>query len=273
MAQSYDVLCHEVVITAGSNDVIACTGSVIGAGTATITPGAYYLHGDGTVSGDLCKAIKDALDTEYTPTTFTVAYAGKTTTAGVTGTVTITPSSGTIQLLDASAQSSFDLQLIGHANGANTATSTPLVSTLSPSATWVADQPRVLIDQAHFDRPGIHQHRTPAGQRHTFASSSPAEARQIAWEHVYKDRVLVEHSSADVYRTFANFWETIGDGRTVRLYADVEASAGTLATLAAADLVGTYVIDAGDAVAWNPSRTVPAAGLFGWQILLWEYVA
>jgi len=61
MAVTLPKICSAVVIDSSNSDIYASDSVTTGFYTATITPGTYYVTGDGS-SSDLMQAIQDALD-------------------------------------------------------------------------------------------------------------------------------------------------------------------------------------------------------------------
>jgi hypothetical protein len=271
MTVSYYVLCAPHTLTASNNDIVV---SEDGGADTTISLGVgdFYCYGDGSETNDLCKAIADALNNEGTfSNTYTATYAADIDGSGRTGAVTITTNGTSLNIKGAHANSTFDWYTVGHAN----ATSGPFTSysgVLSPSITWLSDQPPELVDGDRVEGRAV-QHRAPSGgSRHTFVVEDPVEHRRLRYNFTHKERAWSRDSNGGItvpYSAFQYHWEThYRKGKTLRLYSEDISSGTTLDTLSSADLIGTFVMsDPLDA--WRPTRDTPVP-TWAWELELAE---
>jgi hypothetical protein len=137
---SYPVILRAIVIDGTNNAINFREGA--NTAVAAITPGTYFLRGDGTAD-DLLAAIKAGLETNVgartSVNTYTVAITWSADPAAPTATVTITRASGadTFQLLFATS-TTFDAGVIGFPQTDTALNASPKASTLSPSAAWAS---------------------------------------------------------------------------------------------------------------------------------------
>lgn len=272
MTVQYYVLCAPVTLTASNNDIVV---SEDGGADTTISLGTgdFYLYGDGSESGDLCKAIADALNNEGTfSNTYTCSYAASVDTGARTGAVTITTNGTSLNIKGADGNNTFDWQLVGHANS----TSGPFTSysgVTTPTITWAADGPPELIDGDRVEGKAI-QHRSPAGNRHTFVVDDPVEYRRLRFNFTHKNRTWKrddDQSGASLgFNTFQYHWEEhYRKGKALRLYSENISSGTTVDTLSSADLIDTFVMS-GPLDAWRPVRDT-AVPTWAWEMELAEH--
>jgi hypothetical protein len=278
MAAEWQVFAAEIIVPTGGWDLVV-TEDYLGTPTqwtATLPAGSYFLYGLGGETGDLCKALVDALDAESLAsgdgTSFSVDYRAKTTPDGVTGLVTVNCDGSDVRFDGTDAGFTFPLELIGLPSGADALSVTnEITSTLSPSHTWCSDQPAVRADPLGAPRQ-IAQHETPGGQRFTFRGGIRKERRRYEFRSVNDDRTWAKYSASDTARAFESFKDEIDDGRRVRVYREAESSAGTLEPLSAADLEDTIIPDA---ITDFTAQRENAGGLarFRWSFDAQVYVA
>ena len=165
----------------------------------------------------------------------------------------------------------FDLNLIGHANATlGPALSGDIVSTLSPSASWLSDQPPVFADPMSFGGTVV-QHKGPQGHRHTFIVGDVIEERTLGFGLNASERSLVSYSSSDPNRTFQNFYSRLRAGTEFRLYKEDSPLGTSVDTLSSADLIGTYKMTS-PLDKWSVERDSPVP-TFEWEIEIAEHVA
>lgn len=247
---------------------------------AALTHGTFALYADGSEtgnidtspdSGDFAANVEAALIAAGAKT-YSVAYRGSVDDSGVTGTVTITANSGTVQIM---ATSTLPLTILGFPQ-ANTSASLVLTSSRSPSHTWVADQPPQRVDRG-IRRAVRHQHVSANNSRSTFTASDDDKLRELAWDHVAGRRALEDKAAAfsDEAASFERFWaDVLASGTRFRVYS-VGLSSGTTLELINYDdnYLGTYVLDGESIGEFAPARTRMGLDIFGWSVLAAEYVA
>lgn len=273
MTVQYYVLCAPVTLTASNNDIVVSEDGGTDTTISLGVTGDYYVYGDGTEGGDLCKTIADALNNEGTfSNTYTCSYAADVDGTARNGAVTITTDGTSLNIKGADGFNTFDWTVLGHANS----TSGPFTSysgVTTPSATWAADGPPELVDGDRVEGKAI-QHRSPAGNRHTFVVDDPVEYRRMRFNFTHKLRVWKRDDTLNGaslgYNTFQYFWETHGrTGKALRLYSENVSSGTTVDTLSSADLIDTYVMSA-PLDAWRPTRD-SAVPTWAWEIELAEH--
>lgn len=268
---NYYVLCAPTTLDSTNNDIVVSEDAG-GDTTISLGTGDFYTYGDGSETNDLCKAIADALNNEGTfSNTYTCTYAADIDGTGRTGAVTITTNGTSLNIKGADGNSTFDWYLVGHAN----ATSGPFTTysgVVSPSITWLSDQPPELIDGDRVEGKAV-QHRTPGGQRHTFVVDDPVEFRRLRFNFTHKERAWSRDANSGAslpYEAFQYQWEThYRAGKAIRLYSQSIASGTTIDTLSSTELIDTFVLSS-PLDAWRPTRDT-AIPTWGWEIELAEH--
>lgn len=247
MAATWPVLASRVRITSTNKVLRIQEDSAAHEFDVTLTEGDCYLYGAGTESGDLCKALKDALDTASTASgagnTYTVTYTALNAEGGRTGEVTIATDGTNVNLLGGHANTTLDLEFFGFFN----VTSGPFASFNgynSPKSTWSSNQPlmETLPDAPEADDGATHF--TPSGVDYAWLNSDVTGRRTVELDLIVEDRVRNNFPSAafgDYWRALYSYWR-YARGKPLRLYHEDEASSGVLDTLSSADLLGTYTI-------------------------------
>jgi len=237
--------------------------------TAVLTEGTFYLTGTGGAE-DLAKNVEDALIAGSPGgVVYTVDYTGLTAAGGETG-QTEWNSTSPLALLWTDPLTTIDPAIFGFPE-ADTVDALSVTSPLSPSATWVPNQPVRIMDPAAAERTTF-QHATPNNSRYTFVASDKWNFRTLGFENIAEDRTWEQYAPTDPARTFEAFWEIVGDGRPVGLYRTTEASQGVLLTLTVPDLVDVYKLTADALTAFDPIRGDDSIALFDWRLPLVEAV-
>lgn len=272
MAAAFPVLLGVVVIDATNKAIRFTEGGV--SAVVSLTEGSYFLRGDQLDGSDLCKEIKDALDSHAGANTYAVTLALSTNPADPTATVTVTRSTGidTFAILWADALTTFDEGLVGFTNVNTAADAAAKVSTLSPSCLWVGnDIYRSLEPVPSFVR---RRSRARSGKVRAVERMSTRD-RFWVQEHIEAKRMNEEEIAADPTRALSRFIDRQADGRRLEFHDGAIASGFALSALSTSTKIGT---------AWHldddfyPERSgfaqrVDGAPLYSFQGTLLPYVA
>lgn len=274
---TYQVFAGEIVINSTNKTIDFEENSGASSWTATLTEGSYCLYGDATETGlisagdsngDILAEIKTQMEA-VGANTYTPAWSGDITDGNTTGSVNITSTATNFQILNTGT---FDLSILGIPSTGMPSATTDYTSTLSPSYTWLSNQPcEIGIDKAGPFSRDVTQVIAPDGTIFSFSMSSTHKMRQYILSNVTGDRVLTDLSSSDTARAFENFWGLVNTGRQVRVY-QASDSSGTIASLSSANLEDSYVMAEGSLRSFAPQRVAPGLSLFSWPINLREYV-
>ena len=244
MSATYPVLAREITIpTGGQTFDIEWSGP--GSDTCTIAAGTYYLDEDSSVSGSLCDAIKDAIAASSYPGTIDdVTYTASVDGSGVTGVVAVDVLSGATIALDFSG-GTFDGTLIGFSAARHPSSSYLGVVSgdVSPTATWVANEPHRVLDDAAPEVEGVYMHRTPGGALYTAVTADTIAKRVVSMEHLAQSRCWSKDTTSDAGRALQAFWEAVRGGVDVRLYEAAVDTGTDLEALSSSNRAGTYKLD------------------------------
>lgn len=267
MAAEWDVFASEITITAAVNDTIRIREDGAGTIDVALPAGTYYLIGTGD---GLADALSDAINSESTLSGtgagYTVTCVFSTTAGQPTATFTIATDATSLQIL--SAGTDFDLTQIGFPQS-DSAAAASISSSLSPTATWLSDQPYVVRPDEGGQK-SSKQLVAVDGTRYTFNMADRITPRVVGFDSVTPDRTRESESTGDTARTFEAFRELTSDGRKIKMYRKAEASAGTLDTVATADLVETYVQELTDGYRSRFRRGPGGVPLYAWTWRLWK---
>ena len=260
----YPVLARKITIPSGGQ-TFDIEWSTPGSDTCTIAAGTYYLDEDSSVSGSLCDAIKDAIAASSYPGTIDdVTYTASVDGSGVTGVVAVDVLSGATIALDFSS-GTFDGSLIGYSAARHPSSSYlgAVSGDVSPTATWVANQPSRILDDAPPEVEGVYMHRTPGGALYTAQTADTIAKRVVSMEHLAQSRCWSKDTTSDAGRALQAFWQAIRGGVDVRLYEAAVSSGTDLEALSPSNRSGTYKLDqlAGPHP-FNPTRPDDMANLY-----------
>lgn len=270
----YHLFSGAVVIQAGVNDGIRFTDGT-GTHDAVITPGTYYLKGDG-FADDLLQAVVQAMGIQ---TVRNIAVSSRTweVVEGAIGSrvwdLQIDMDDASASILWAAAETTFDARLLGFPVS-TTGPAQLQVNTTAPLGVWVPDQPGAEDEPEPVQEGGVV--RTVGGQ--TYASTRGPELadRRMAWETLSGGRVFDELAGlgADVGGSFQSLRRYAGPATPIRVvkapavsgqdYSDLSAVAGTE--------VGTFVLGP-SAVGKLAAPRIPEIDVRRLELELWEYVA
>lgn len=266
MTAQWDVFCAAVTLTSANNTIVFQEDGA-GSLSVDIPAGTYYANAS---NEGLIDAISDALNDESTLSgtgaAYTLSWLLKTSASTATARLTISTDGTSIKIL--SSGTTFDLTQIGFPQ-ADSSTAAAINSSLSPTVTWLPNAPYVISPAAKTMHP-VKQHEAVDGTRYTYDMASRTRHRLVRFDNIVPERTWESESSSDPARTFEAFTELCSDGRTIRLYRDSEASAGTLNAITSADLIATYVQEMEDGNEWVPSRRQGGVPLYTWSWRLVE---
>lgn len=272
----YDVYASAIVVDTGANAIrMEENGTAF---TCTLTAGTYYLALAGSAGGadNFCAHLKARLEASSPGgATYTVTYRviANPDSSSLTGQITIANTAGDTQVLGSSGITTFDVAQLGFVAGADSAQSSSLVSTRSPSATWLSSMPAPVVDPGGLSA-SVSQHRTQGGATHTFVNADPVEVRETEVQFEVAARTWYRTANglatSDPNKSFERFWRRIIDGRTVRLY-QAELSGTTAEAIVSTEIVGDFVL-VDPLTEWRPARDsdVPT---YAWRLGWREYVA
>lgn len=280
MTAKFPVFAGAVVITTGENDTIRIAeDSGAFEFDAVLLAGTFFVFGDGTDTDDLCRIIKNALNTASTASggsyTYTVTFTPSIDDTDITGTVSITSTGTNLNWKGDHANHDFPSDAIGIPVGAQTGPSTNVNNSLygtSPSNTWVGYQPIIEESPRPPQRPAI-QHETAGGQTYTFINGAKTKRRNESFEHIRPERVyIVDAGTSDPAQSFESFWDNVGDGRIIRIYHSPVSSGTDLVTLTdTTHLVGAFVPM--NLESYPDFELDEVARLYSWDIDFREYKA
>ena len=256
---SYPVLLGAVVITTSNNRIVINEGG--GDLNADIPAGTYYLRGDGA-SGDLCKAIADALDAagsgpysvgvtlpETDPTALSakiVILLGSTFSIFKTGTT-------------------FDEGLLGF-SGAQTG-DVSFTSTKSPSALWVSPDPHRELEP--FMSKVASVKRSLSGRVKGLERSRRFRSWRLGLGFVRDVRMLEIRNSSDPTATLESFMDDYGAGASMELHdVDVVGGATYLDNFDSTTLVDTVHFSQETIERFEPRRIAPGTPLYAIDLVL-----
>jgi hypothetical protein len=266
---SYPVMLGAVVIDTGNQAIIIREGGA--EITATVAAGTYYLRGDGA-SGDLCLAIKTALDASTGALTYSCSVSMSTDGSGVSSTVSIGGGGGTFSLEWASSNCTFDERLLGFAS-ANTASNTSTKSgTLSPSCLWVSSEVYSSLDaESEFI---AHTARSRSGRVWGALRGGAYDVRSLSMLFLHANRAHSSNNSTDTASGLDQFIERQLAGLPMELHLGTISSGTTLAALSSSTEHGDrWMLDAESTQSYMPQRLSPGVPLYSAQLRLLGYVA
>jgi hypothetical protein len=258
-APTSPMLCAGVVITATTNGIrITDTTNSY---TAAVTPGTYYVTGTTTASGDLFKAISDAL----------VAAGTATWIAEYSNTGKLEISANTTWSIDwDNSLTTIDTDLLGIADDSaafgaagehiDTADYVPQ-GMWSPGAAPSTDDGHATLAEA--TESDVAQHRAQSGAVWTVRTGGPFETRLVTFEGLphYKLYPTTGYENQDLKSLIADW---LYCGQRARYYVD-----------AATPATGYFdcVLDEETLRQYRPRRLAPGVALYGIDLGLRGYVA
>lgn len=266
---SYPVMLGAVVIDTSNQVIIIREGGA--EITATVSAGTYYLRGDGA-SGDLCLAIKTALDASTGALTYSCSVSMSVDGSGVSATVSIGGGGGTFSLEWASSNCTFDEGILGYTN-ANTASNTSTKpGTLSPSCLWVSnDIYRELEPSTEFT---AFTNRSRAGRIWGALRGGGYAVRSLVMEFLHAKRAHSVNNSSDPYSGLDLFLQRQLSGVPMELHVASISSGTTLAALSSSTEHGDrWFFDGEDLDRYAPARLSPGTPLYSSSLRLLGYVA
>jgi len=266
MAVEYQPLAAAVIIKAGVNDSLDFKEGGIAA-TATIAPGTYYFFGVGTVSDDLSTALKAAIEaTSPGVRIYTVLAAYNIFISNfpcISGMGITVGAPTTFQIM---GTSTFDIEILGHPGGVDTAGSISLQSTIGCSHSWVSNQPAAIVDAGPYSR-NVIEHVTPEGGAYHFAAGDNLDFRNLSFEFVDKDRTF--SGSTPENKSFEEFWKIANDGRKIRVFQQVASTfSGAVTILGSSASLGDYTMTGGGLTDFAPARPVAGLPAYAWPLPL-----
>lgn len=261
MSVSFWLLSKRVVIDSSNNIIKFKEGTTLR--TATVAAGSYYL--DGRAEADsLLTAVVAAMNAAATAT-ITSSYRGQIAQGGVTGIVTL--AGAALQLIESG--STFDFTQLGFAQ-ADSVSSSPLVSNLSPTVTWCGDQPAVEPDPSSVAS-YVYESRTPSGKVEANEYGDDQRLRQLFFEYIEGSRVWQELSTSDPGRTF-EAWRALAKLCVpFKLYL-VGESLDVLDVPTAAELLGVYTFTGDILQSFSPKRSPNASNARTWSFVAHPFI-
>lgn len=269
----YPVLCAAVVIDA-TNNAIRFVDSV-GAFTATLSPGTYFLTGNGGAD-DLLQAVADAFTTgspagdvmdgnSYVPDITTIA-------ASLNGAVILGTDNSPFSVLWTDPLTTFPFDSLGHL-AADLTGGNDYANFTTPSAVWVANQISTGIYDNDVEQ-DVAEHVTSQGQAHVFAQGDARILRRHRFDfiHVSKTRGLAQLTPGSAPQLFADFWaQYLRSGRRFYLFG-VSVDTGTLLqSVPASDPELLYTLTGTSLERFAPNR-MTRNNSWGWELELRKFV-
>lgn len=264
---AWPIFAGAIVIDASNNAIRFKEGA--STVTVTVASGTYFILGDGTAS-DLLAAVKTAIDGAGATNTYGVTILFDRTAANVSAAISIarTVGAATFQFLWGDALTTFVAAYLGFTQ-VNTADSTATkVSTQSPRALWVSDQPYAALEPIKQRK--VFANRAQSGIVKGGARTSTWQVKRLDMEAVSSFRTNDGVDTGDTERTFDAFLDYVGDGKQCRLYlADFETSATSA-------LIGTLTFTCEfsqeSIEEFAPKRLEPGAALYDFSVTLWKHI-
>jgi len=255
-----------VTVLAGYNAIVINDGS--GNHTVSLTPGTYYISGDGTAS-DLLYRMKTDFDTASSghctwtidlDTNHKVRFHGDTSNGGIWH-VDFSSGSTTFDPLIVGSNAITDILGADHA-----ATSCTYVSPYVWYSTYAPESDSLPIGNSPTA-----QSLAKSGRPWSVQQGAVTERRVVVhnWEPLEKTKPVV--STANTNKDFWTFWETACAGQTIRYYPDVSV---TTAYVEHSNPTGYYtaVFDEDTCRTFDPARYSSGVALYSWAVGLAKYV-
>lgn len=255
------------VVLTSANNVLRFTE---GASTqlATITPGTYYLRGDGA-AGDLCLALKTALEAAPTGSlntyTVTVAWSIDPAVAGAVITITRATGADNFGVLWADALSTFDEALLGFSAN-DTVNASAKTSTKSCAAVWVCND--VAREIEPVSERVVAVPRAVSGRVQGVTRSARMQSWRLGLAFVAEGRMLAESALAGAQDTLEGFMERFGAGASLELHEAQVSTGTTLAALSTSTLVDVVHFSEDALSRFEPSRLGPGVPLYSLDLRL-----
>lgn len=265
---SYPVLCGAVVLTS-TNNVIRFSEGAFPIGDATITPGTYYLRGDGTAS-DLCLAVKNAFEAlnAGSANVYSVTVARSIDPAVAHTLVTITRTSGTdaFGAIWTSGNTTFDQELLGF-TVSDTISANPKTSTQAAAACWGSNDVAREIEPVSERIVAVP--RAASGRVQGVTRSARMQSWRLGLSFVDERRMLVENALSGTQDTLEGFMERFGAGASMELHEQPTLlSATTLAGLTGSTLVDVVHFSEDSLSRFEPTRIGPGVPLYSIDLRL-----
>lgn len=265
----YAVLSRYVTITASNNTIRIKEGSVTE--DVTIAVGKWPLRGDGTTDDlgtKFCAALAsntnatnpNTYSLTVTPSIDITAPSASTTIAAATGT-------STFQILWAHANTTFDPAILGF-DGTNTDDDAlDKVSTLSPSALWVANDCMREIEPEQEYISAVS--RAQSGRVRAIKRTGPLVSYRLGHDFIDVSRVWDDENTADPNAAFSLFLDATAGGSRFELYTPEVSSGTTLQAPSTSNKVGTsWHWEEGSAASFAPERMEPGMSLYSFDLRL-----
>lgn len=262
---SYPVLLGAVVLTSANNVLRFTEGA--STNNATITPGTYYLRGDGA-AGDLCLALKTALEAAGASAntyTVTVAWSIDPAVAGAVITITRATGADNFGVLWADALSTFDEALLGF-SASDTVNASAKTSTKSCAAAWACND--VAREIEPVSERVVAVPRAVSGRVQGVTRSARMQSWRLGLAFVAEGRMLVEGALAGAQDTLEGFMERFGAGASIELHEAQVSTGTTLAALSASTLVDVVHFSEDALSRFEPSRLGPGVPLYSLDLRL-----
>jgi hypothetical protein len=241
-------------------------------GAALASSKQFFLRGDGATD-DLLRVLKETVSSHSGTNTYSTSLALSIDPASPSGVVTLTRVAGanSFQLLWSNAATTFDQGLLGFADSDTADNGSPKVSTLSPSALWVAPEVYEFLEPAQERAASVT--RTTSGKVRGVKRGGAYDVRTMSHRFIDSRRVWESENTSDPDAAFNRFLDATADGTRFELHT-VGVTGTTLGALSSSTRVGTaWHWSQEDVDGFDPERMNPGLALYAWQNKLLAYVA
>lgn len=229
---------------------------------ADITPGDYYVRGDGT-SSDLLKAIKTALDAAGADA-YTVAVGDRDVDASAKSMQIVVATDDVTNFGLFKSGGTFDEGLIGF-SGAQSG-DTAYTSTLSPSAVWLANEPYRELEPLASQMVSVRTSLT--GRVRGLARSDKMRRWRLGFGSLREERTLEPRNTTDPTATLERFLYSYGAGAAFELH-DLDINTGTtVEATTSSTRVGVMHFAQETLERFEPRRIAPGTPLYAVDLAL-----
>ena len=267
----YPLLRRAITITSANNVIRWREGASTQNATIALGPGGtpkvYWLRASGTDS--LLDAVRVAIEAAPTGSgnTYSVTLTVSVVAGQPTGAVTITRTSGAdgFTIGGADVLTTFPLHVLGFDLVTPTTTSTPKVSTLSPSGLWVSND-MLTVDEPDITGEVFGETPSRGGSLSAGSQSDAWDRYRWAVSYVARRRVWQEASTTDPNATWEAFWRRIRSAPVLEL-ARIDPT-----TFAVTDLPNQWVADLATRTSVGPVRLSAGSPIYSWPMTFERWV-
>lgn len=278
MTAKYAALLRAVTLTSSSVLRVTENGTATNitardpaTGSALASSKRFYLRGDGS-DDDLLQVLIETIQAHGGSNTYTGSLALSVDPAATSAVVTITLTTGTnnFQINWSHASTTFDPAWFGFAD-ANTANDTAdKVSTLSPSALWVAAD--VYESYERTREHAVSVSRARSGAIKTEQRGGPFHLHRLVSRYLDSRRMLEDDNASDPDAAFSRFLASTNDGTAFEVHAlALDTGSALEAMTVYTRLQETHQWTRETAAAFRPARLSPGLALYDLDVRMHSF--